>query len=178
MGKGRGHIAATSASFTIEGRRRRSTLSMAPLIDVTFILLIFFMVATQFSRFVPVDVRVHKAPVKTLQPHVVLTPGRKLLKLHVRADGTFELDGREIGDLENFIAVLLRHPSAAGDNTGDKPLLQVDPDGEVSVQLLIDTMNALKGLSGFSVQIITKKPDSNTSDVAPSMKPPSGRVAP
>ncbi len=74
--------------------RRRRGLSLAPLIDVTFILLIFFMLVTQFSRFAPVDVALGAITpdplAKAERPGA--GPMRKVLLL-LRADGAFELDG-------------------------------------------------------------------------------------
>ncbi len=146
------------ASFVIEGKRRRSTLSMAPLIDFTFILLIFFMLVTQFDRFTPVDITMRKTPIKTATPPLSPLPGKRLEKLHLRlrADGGFELDGKDIGGLEKFTGILAHHQPLGKQDAAQKPLLLVDPEGEVSVQLLIDTMNALKSLPGFVVRIVMR----------------------
>ena len=140
--------------FALEGRRRRSVLSMAPLIDFTFILLIFFMVVTQFDRFTPVDMTVNRstqAPV-TLPPP---PPGeRKRLHLLVRADGTFLLDGEAIGDVETFTGVLAHHQAPAEADPASRPLLMVEMEDDVSVQLIIDTMQALQKLPGLAVRIV------------------------
>ncbi len=148
----------SSAGFAIEGKRRRSVLSMAPLIDFTFILLIFFMVVTQFDRFTPVDVSMRKTPLKTIAnpPPAQEKNRRKKLRLTIRADGIFELDGEEIGDIESFTGVLAHHQAPEKEKAADKPLLLVDPREDVSVQLLIDAMNALKSLPGFNVRIVMK----------------------
>ena len=131
---------------------------MAPLIDFTFILLIFFMVVTQFDRFTPVDVSMRKTPLKTITdpPPAREKEKRKTLRLTIRPDGIFELDGEEIGDIESFTGVLAHHQAPEKEKAQDKPLLLVDPQEEVSVQLLIDTMNALKSLPGFAVRIVMK----------------------
>lgn len=140
--------------FNLEARRRRMTLSMAPLIDVTFILLIFFMVVTQFSRFVPVDVSVRNAPVKTMRPLKQLPPQQGIVHLLVRADGLFELNGREIGGLDDLVPTVGRQLDLERGDGRDQPMLQVAPEGEVSVQLLIDTMNVLKTLPDCAVRLL------------------------
>jgi biopolymer transport protein ExbD len=147
---------ARSPGFALPGKRRRSVLSMAPLIDFTFILLIFFMVVTQFDRFTAVDVSVSKAPVRTAQPPPPQPRKTKKLRLTIRADGVFLLDGEEIGDIDSFTGVLAHHQPPQKAAATEKPLLMVDPEPEVSVQLLIDAMNALKTLPGFNVRIVMK----------------------
>ncbi len=147
----------TGSGFALDGKRRRSVMSMAALIDFTFILLIFFMVVTQFDRFTPVDVTIRKTPVKALpqpQPQDIKT---EVLHLRVKADGFFELDGEDIGDIVGFTGVLAHHQPPEKEAAENKPLLLVEPDGDVSVQLLIDTMHALKALPGFRVRIVSKE---------------------
>ncbi len=140
-------------------------MSMAALIDFTFILLIFFMVVTQFDRFTPVDVTIRKTPVKALprpEPQDVKT---EVLHLRVKADGFFELDGEDIGDIVGFTGVLAHHQPPEKEAAENRPLLLVEPDGDVSVQLLIDTMHALKTLPGFRVRIVSKE-DGTTAPAA------------
>ena len=149
--------ARARSGFAIDGKRRRSVMSMAALIDFTFILLIFFMVVTQFDRFTPVDVTIRKTPMKAQprpEPQDVKT---EVLHLRVKADGFFELDGEEIGDIVGFTGVLAHHQPPEKEAAENKPLLLVEPDGDVSVQLLIDTMHALKALPGFRVRIVSKE---------------------
>jgi biopolymer transport protein ExbD len=151
---GGGGGARANGGFALEGRRRRSVLSMAPLIDFTFILLIFFMVVTQFDRFTPVDMTVNRAT----QAPVALPPPaeteRRRLHLRVRADGIMVLDGEAIGDVETFTGVLAHHQAPAGAPPEARPLLLVEMEDEVSVQLIIDTMQALQKLPGLAVRIV------------------------
>ncbi len=145
-------------AFVIGGQRRRSALSLAPLIDVTFILLIFFMVVTQFSRFVPVDVSIRSTELKSSQP--VQTPTQaKHFRLRVRAEGLFELNDQAIGDLEVFLPILRERLDQARKETQEKPQLRVAPDPDVPMQLLVDTMTALNTLSdcGVSLMIVHKE---------------------
>ena len=145
------------STFALEGKRRRSVMSMAALIDFTFILLIFFMVVTQFDRFAPVDVSVRKTPAKTISPQQLVNTDRRVLRLRVRGDGFMELDGEEIGDIVTFTGVLAHHQPPEKAAAENKPLLLVEPDGEVTVQLLIDVMGALKTLPGFAIRIVSRE---------------------
>ena len=144
------------STFALEGKRRRSVMSLAPLIDFTFILLIFFMVVTQFDRFAPVDVSVRKTPAQTITPRQLSDTDKKVMRLRIRADGMVELDGEEIGDVLTFPGVLAHHQPPEKAAAENKPLLLVEPDGEVTVQLLIDVMEALKALPGFVIRIVSR----------------------
>ncbi len=170
----RGTGSSHPAGFTLEGKRRRSVLSMAPLIDFTFILLIFFMVVTQFDRFTPVDVSMRKSAARAAAP-MAQTPEkeRRILHLAIHEDGGFLLDGERIGDVETFAGVLAHHQAPEKDRPERKPLLLVEPQGAVSVQLLIDALNALKAVPGFDVRIVTPG-----AAARPAENVPSSRAAP
>lgn len=57
----------------LEIARRRSSISLTALIDVVFILLLFFMLSSQFVRWQSLDIPLAQdAPVKTEVPPVVL----------------------------------------------------------------------------------------------------------
>ncbi len=144
------------AGFVLEGKRRRSALSMAPLIDFTFILLIFFMVVTQFDRFTPVDVSVRKSPGRVATPPSAQErkPRREILHLVIHENGDFLLNGERIGDVTTFAAALARHGPGKDAGTQERPLLLVEPRENVSVQLLIDALGALRNVPGFAVRIV------------------------
>ena len=163
------------SGFALEGKRRRSVLSMAPLIDFTFILLIFFMVVTQFDRFTPVDVSMRKSAARAAAP-MARTPEteRRILHLAIHEDGGFLLDGERIGDVETFAGVLAHHQAPEKDRAERKPLLLVEPREAVSVQLLIDALNALKAVPGFDVRIVTP----GAAAARPAENTPSGRAVP
>jgi len=83
-----------------EGRTRASEqLSIAPLIDVVFLLLLFFMVTSSFQ---------HPESIELDLPHsrTAATDEDRPIDVAVDADGTTHLDGRPIAlaDLEGAIA--------------------------------------------------------------------------
>lgn len=151
----RGVRSAKASGFDLGGKRRRSTLSMAPLIDFTFILLIFFMVVTQFDRFTTVDVSMQKSVRNTALPPLTAEKDEKEEPLHlvIREDGRFVLNGEDIGDVQSFAGVL-RERAAKIQEGRARPLF-LEPQAAVSLQLFIDALNALKPLHGFSMRIVS-----------------------
>lgn len=72
-------------------RRKRSLIGLTPLVDVVFILLIFFMLASSFLRWRAIDL---SAPVRA---NAVLPVEQDVLKLEILPDGV-EVDGEPMAD--------------------------------------------------------------------------------
>jgi biopolymer transport protein ExbD len=153
--------------FALPGRRRRMTLSLAPLIDVTFILLIFFMLVTQYTRLAPVDVTLGEITQVQL-PEQELAGAKRLVqtKLTLRADGTLELDGEPVPNIAGLSEILvargrqlLQESAAMPEQAGERPLLVVSPEGDVNLQLLIDALTALEEAPMFEARIVTPGPE-------------------
>ena len=142
-------------TFALPSRRRRMLLSLAPLIDVTFILLIFFMLVTQFTRFVPVDVTLSRIT----QAAPPLTPGSASVKaqsrLTVGADGAIALDGQTISSLAKLGEAIRRRglERQRQVESTEKPALVIAPESGVDLQLLIDVLTAAQDTSAFAIRI-------------------------
>jgi len=155
-------------AFELPGERRRASLSLAALIDVTFILLIFFMLVSQFTRLAPVKIPLGEASAKVEQPQPQEAPGAKRLRavLQLHANGAFMVNGRHyqasIGlpgaiDLLNAYFDKLAKPakSAEAPQAADgKKLVLLDPDPGVNLQQLINALSALKKRPDFTVNIV------------------------
>lgn len=131
--------------FDLPGRRRRATLSLTPLIDVTFILLIFFMLVTQFDRYAPVDVTLSSSQ---LQPDTQLSEAggiaRKLV-VEIRADGSTRYNGRDIS-LDSLADLISEQNNAVR-------IVLLKPDPDTPLQLLIDTLISVQKIPGLTAQI-------------------------
>ena len=139
--------------FALPGRRRRMALSLAPLIDVTFILLIFFMLVTQYSRLAPVDVTLGEISQVQLPEQAAAAPESKAQsRLTLRADGTLELDGQPAPNIAG-LPEMLRERGREVLQAGERPVLLVSPDGDVNLQLLIDALSALDEAPMFETRI-------------------------
>lgn len=114
--------------------RSKLVLSLTPLIDVVFILLIFFMLASQF-----VDWRQIK-----LTPQAQFSEAvgeEQTLSLILQNDGSFMLDGQAVEGLQLAIAVLISH--------GKNRTVFIEPQEAVEIQSVIDVIEALNA-SGFT----------------------------
>ena len=114
--------------------RSKLVLSLTPLIDVVFILLIFFMLASQF-----VDWRQIK-----LTPQAQFSEAvgeEQTLSLILQNDGSFMLDGQAVEGLQLAIAVLISH--------GKNRTVFIEPEEDVEIQSVIDMIEALNA-SGFT----------------------------
>lgn len=149
-------------TFDLPPGRRRAVLALAPLIDVTFILLIFFMLVTQFSRLGPVDVAIGELSSDPESPERGLgAPLQKQIDLIVHGDGTVDIAGRsglKPADLAGVLAGERLVPAVSDsriDSVEPARVLLIRPDRDVSLQLLLDVMHAIEGGSGYVTKLVT-----------------------
>jgi len=116
------------------------TIGLTSLIDVVFILLLFFMLASNLDRF-------NRVEVGTADAGPAAQDQRSAIFLRVHGDGSFSLvDERfDAADLKPRMgAYLERDPSQA---------VVVHPDGDVSLQSLIDILDHLTELGVSSLTL-------------------------
>ncbi len=82
------------SEFSFRKVRKTPELNIAPLVDMVFLLLIFFLVSTTFSRETGVDVRKPKA--QTAQ-----TLSRESILVAITREGTIHINNRKV-DLETL----------------------------------------------------------------------------
>ncbi len=108
-------------------------ISLTPLIDVVFLLLIFFMLASTFAQFRKIEFNTGQAG-PAAQP---IAPGTAVVMLH--ADGTISLDGTRIS-LDDLVAKL---------ETRKPPVLirleKTVATQRVATQRLVDVLVRVKG---------------------------------
>lgn len=110
--------------------RRRSAIALTPLIDVVFILLLFFMLASSLTR-------LHAVALQSQPTHGQHSDAPQKLLLRVQADGELELDGEtlRVGEL----------PAALASRLARQPDLSVivKPADRVQLQALLDVFDEL-----------------------------------
>lgn len=121
--------------------RRRSYISLTPLIDVVFILLIFFMLASSFLDWRAIDLRA---------PATAGADGGQTgaLLLRVGADGRLDLNGRPVAHAD--LSDRLRR--AAADRQDARLLIQ--PAAGVAMQRAIDLLDVARAAGLERVQLI------------------------
>ena len=128
-------------------RRRRQSISLTALIDVVFILLMFFMLTSTFTRYKAVD---FQAPVAAATETDAEQPQRVIL----RPDGSLRLENGTVIAAEEV-------PSVDSFEAG-RPLV-VLPEGDSSVQAMVTSLEKLKGL-GLAVTLGRVIPGSTGQD--------------
>lgn len=125
------------------------SINLTPLIDVVFLLLIFFMVTTTFTRESRLTVDLPEA---NAQPVPNTT---EPVEIVVSQSGRYTVDGRVLSD--NQGSTLSRELLAAAGGERSVPVLLV-ADAEASHQSVVTAMDAI-GQAGFSrLSIATRQP--------------------
>lgn len=127
--------------------RENVEINLASLIDVVFILLLFFVVTTTFTRETQLKVDLPEAASGTPPEQTEL----KQLEVLIGADGGYALNGQQLlkSDLNSLMAAL--HKESEGDNS--LPLI-ISADAKTPHQAVITAMDAA-GKLGFAHLRIT-----------------------
>jgi biopolymer transport protein ExbD len=127
--------------------RENVDIGLAPLIDVVFILLLFFVVTTTFTRETQLQVNLPEAASGTPPQDVE----KKQLEVVIDVDGSFSLNGKKLikHDLNTLMAALSKE--SGGDTS--LPMI-ISADGKTPHQSVITAMDAA-GKLGFAQLRIT-----------------------
>jgi len=127
--------------------RENVDIGLAPLIDVVFILLLFFVVTTTFTRETQLKVDLHEAASGTPPQQTEV----KQLEVVIDIEGNYSLNGKALlkSDLDALMAALSKE--SGGDNS--LPLI-ISADGKTPHQAVITAMDAA-GKLGFAHLRIT-----------------------
>lgn len=127
--------------------RENVEIGLAPLIDVVFILLLFFVVTTTFTRETQLKIDLPEADSATPVQETQL----KQLEVMIAADGSYSLNGQSLvkSDLATLSSALQKE--SAGDSS--LPLV-ISADARTPHQAVITAMDAA-GKLGFSRLRIT-----------------------
>lgn len=133
--------------------REDPSINLTPLIDVVFLLLIFFMVTTTFTRETRLSVNLPEADGEAAQQ-----PPEQI-EIVVSEQGRYAIDGQPLSnnELQNLVNALEQR---AGGNR-DVAILLI-ADAEASHQAVVTAMDAI-GQAGFSrMQIATRGLEENS----------------
>lgn len=129
------------------------TINLTPLIDVVFLLLIFFMVTTTFSRETRLLVNLPEANAELSSETEV-----RQIEVLVTQEGAYSINGRSL--VNNRIETLIRGLEIESGGDTDLPILLI-ADAEATHQSVVTAMDAI-GQSGFSrLNIATQRPLEN-----------------
>ncbi len=127
-------------------------VNLTPLIDVVFLLLIFFMVTTTFDRNAKIKINL---PTTT---NAVAEAKQDSLEVIVNSQGRYYVNGSEV--LNNKPETLFRAMSQAIDDSGnDQPSLVISADANANYQAVVTAMDIAGrlGLTDFSMATTQSK---------------------
>lgn len=132
----------TASPLSIDDGRMRARVSLTPLIDVVFILLVFFMLASSFLDWQAFDLS-------------VVTPGpdaesseQQPMRIVLSADGTWLLEGKPVRP------VALRARVEAALRSDPARAFYVEPQAGVSLQTAVDALDYLRASGAERVSLI------------------------
>ena len=130
--------------------REGLTINITPLIDVVFLLLIFFMVTTTFSRETRLMVNLPEADAELTNADVTS------IEIIVARDGTYSINGKAL--INNRIETLIRGLEL--ESAGDRGLpIVLIADAEATHQSVVTAMDGI-GRTGFTrLSIATQRPE-------------------
>jgi biopolymer transport protein ExbD len=120
--------------------RTRVVLSLTPLIDVVFILLVFFMLVSQFAQWRIIDV----TPVTSGDGPGI---GKPPLIVTLAADGSAGVAGQHVTTVDEAVSMVR-------DTHADGQAVLIRPDESVAVQPVVDLVEALAvvGIQSINVE--------------------------
>jgi biopolymer transport protein ExbD len=137
--------------------RRQATnndeINLTPLIDVVFLLLIFFMVSTSFTKETHLKVDLPQA---NGQPSSELPEQIEIL---IAVDGSYAVNGRS---LVNTKADTLRTALEKTANGNTKVPLIITADAKTAHQYVVQAMDVAGQLGFVNLRMTTRMPDAET----------------
>ncbi len=128
------------------------SVNLTPLIDVIFLLLIFFMVTTTFSRNTNILINLPEASGEAIeqQPFEI--------EILIAQNGTYSVNGRQLvnSQMETLMRVVAE--VSVGDNS--IPII-ITADANTTHQSVVTAMDAVAQLGFTSLNIATREPDPN-----------------
>jgi len=127
-------------------------VNITPLIDVVFLLLIFFMVSTTFKHESEITINLPESSSKSP------TKEKNLIEIAIDAKGTYYIDKRQVVNTE-LKTVMAALKKIAGNRK--KPTILISADSQTPHQSFIVAMDAARQLGFINISIATKQSRSN-----------------
>ncbi len=131
-------------------KKQPPQLDLTPLIDVVFLLLIFFMVSTTFDKDARIKVELPQASTQDEQP-----ADEKQLRITVDADGRYYVNQQEV--INTSIEALKRAITKASGGRTDLPVI-INADAKATHQSVIQVMDAASQLGLVQMTFAARQP--------------------
>jgi biopolymer transport protein ExbD len=134
---------------------RTPTVELTPLIDVVFLLLIFFMISTTFVSRTGLQIQLPEVE------HSQTNPDRKRVEVMVTEDGGYLVDGEAVPADSDLESVLRARAEEAGEQM---PLLVIRADRNARHAAVATAMDAGSAAGLGRMAISTVKPDTGKAE--------------
>ncbi len=130
-------------------KKRDLTVNITPLIDVVFLLLIFFMVSTSFTRETQIEIELPKATGEQLEV------ADDVVEISIDTEGNYYVNKKPL--INTQVETLRRAILKISDGDTSLPLI-ISADAKAPYQSVVAAMDAA-GQEGFSnLQMATRRP--------------------
>ena len=123
-------------------------VNITPLIDVVFLLLIFFMVSTTFERQSEIEVVLPKAAIDAPQKDTFV------MEIIINAEGTYFINGRRV--INTQIDTLKQAMLKVANGREDPPII-VSADAKTTHQSVVTVMDAARQLGFIHLSFATSQ---------------------
>lgn len=130
-------------------RREEPDVNLTPLIDVVFLLLIFFMVSTTFNRETEISIELPEAEGEVLKNE------RKIVEISIDGEGRFYVNQQEV---INTKLETLKQAIATAASDERKPQIILSADRRTPHQAVITAMDASRQLGFMHLTFATSEP--------------------
>ena len=125
-------------------------VNLTPLIDVVFLLLIFFMVSTTFTDPTQLEISLPEAQGETVNEQM------KILEVSINIQGDYAINGRSL--VKNDINTLMSAIRKTAKGNNQQPIV-INADAQTPHQSVVTALDAAGRLGFRNVNISTKRPD-------------------
>ncbi len=130
------------------GRKEELDVNITPLIDVVFLLLIFFMVSTTFERESEIEIVLPQATANAVPAE------DSALEVTIDAEGTFYVNGKRV--INTKIETLKKAMKKAAGDRKEPPVI-LSADAQTPHQAVITVMDAARQLGFVHLNFATAK---------------------
>lgn len=132
--------------------RENDSINLTPLIDVVFLLLIFFMVSTTFTEETHLSIDLPEADG---EPNA--QDAQSPLDIVITAEGSYSINGRSL--VNNRMATLKSALEEASGGDSEQPLI-ITADAKAPHESVVRAMDAAGQLGFVHLSITTRQPES------------------
>jgi len=129
-------------------KKQEISVNLTPLIDVVFLLLIFFMVSTSFTKNTQIKLDLPKANVEPLETK------KDVLEISIDKEGRYFVDGKSL--VNTSIETLIRMLTPIVEENKDISVV-ISADANTSYQSVVTAMDATSQLGITNLKMATQR---------------------